>query len=207
MGNKLSILNKHFENNFWLYTITIFCWFLGIMLGIFSVKYMGINEKKQLSDYLINFTNSYQLGEINKFEILLQAAKNNLPLILLIWFLGLTIIGAPIILILNIIKGYVFGFSISFIVKGLGAKGLEISILCVLLQNVVYITCFIIVSVIAMEFSFNFIKNSNYKRISNGILIHILSYSFCFLLISFVLTFGFLFEAYVAPFFIKILVK
>lgn len=206
MGNKFNILNKHFENNFWLYTITIFCGFLGIMLGIFSVKYMGNAEKKQLADYLLSFTNSFKLGQIDNLQIFFQAAKNNLPLILIIWFLGLTIIGAPIILILNAVKGYVFGFTISFMIKGLGLRGLEISVFCILFQNLIYIVCFLTASVIAMEFSFNFLKDNGYKRFNNSIFMKIIQYSLCFIIISIVLSVGFLFEAYVTPMLIKILV-
>ncbi|EPS49865.1 sporulation protein [Clostridium botulinum CFSAN002367] len=49
MENKfLGNINRHVQENFWLYIISLLCICTGIVLGIYSVKYMGSFEKGDL---------------------------------------------------------------------------------------------------------------------------------------------------------------
>jgi len=203
----LRLLNSHFENNFWLYIISVFCIFLGIVLGIFTVKYMGPVEKEQLTTYLAGFTSSLNGKNIIYKDIFFQSLKNNLPIIIGIWFLGLTMIGTPLILIIDIIKGYTLGFTMSFIIKGVGVKGIWITLLGILPQNIIYIPCMMFASVSAMEFSIAFFKNNMYKQWTSNIFRRIASYSLIFVGIFIVMCLGFLLESYVTPFFIKMLIN
>ena len=202
----LRLLNSHFENNFWLYIVSVFCIFLGIVLGIFTVKYMGPVEKEQLTTYLAGFTSSLNGKNIIYKDIFFQSLKNNLPIIIGIWFLGLTMIGTPLILIIDIIKGYTLGFTMSFIIKGVGVKGIWITLLGILPQNIIYIPCMMFASVSAMEFSIAFFKNNMYKHWASSIFGRIASYSLIFVGIFIVMCLGFILESYVTPFFIKMLV-
>lgn len=202
----LSLLNKHFENNFWLYIISIFCIFLGIVLGIYTVNYMGTVEKEQLTSYLSGFTSSITEKNIIYKDIFFQSIKNNLPIIIGIWFLGLTMIGTPLILIIDIIKGYTLGFTISFIIKGIGVNGIWITLLGILPQNIIYLPCMLFASVSAMEFSIAFFKNNMYKHWASSIFKRIISYSLIFVGIFFIMCFGFLLESYITPYFIKMLI-
>ncbi|MBC8060928.1 MAG: stage II sporulation protein M [Clostridiaceae bacterium] len=202
----LNIINKHFENNFWLYIISIFCMFLGIVLGIYTVKYMGPVEKEQLTLYLSKFTNSITQKNINYKDIFFQSIRNNLPIIIGIWFLGLTMIGTPLILIIDIIKGYTLGFTISFIIKGVGVKGIWITLLGILPQNIIYLPCMMFASVSAMEFSLAFFKNNMYKHWATSIFARIATYSLIFVGIFICMCLGFVLEAYITPYLIKMLI-
>ena len=202
----LNFVNKHFENNFWLYIISVFCIFLGIVLGIYTVKYMGPVEKEQLTLYLSRFTSSITEKNINYKDIFFQSIKNNLPIIIGIWFLGLTIIGTPLILIIDIIKGYTLGFTISFIIKGVGINGIWITLLGILPQNIIYLPCMMFASVLAMEFSLAFFKNNMYKHWASSIFKRIASYSLIFIGIFAFMCLGFLLESYITPYFIKVLI-
>jgi stage II sporulation protein M len=207
VGNKpFSLINRHFENNFWIYIISVFCVFLGIVLGVYTVKYIGTVEKQQLITYLSGFSTSIGQKNIIYKDIFFQSIKNNLPLIVGIWFLGLTMIGAPVILIIDVVKGYTLGFTISFIIKGIGINGIWISILAVLPQNIIYIPCLMFASVSAIEFSLNFFKNNMYKHGTSNIFARISSYTLRFIGIFVVMSFGFVLEAYVTPYFVKILI-
>ena len=202
----ISLVNKHFENNFWLYIVSVFCIFLGIILGIYTVKYMGPVEKDQLTAYLSTFTSSINGKNIIYKDIFFQSIKNNLPIIVGIWFLGLTMIGTPLILVIDVIKGYTLGFTISFIIKGVGVKGVWITLLGVLPQNIIYLPCIMFASISAMEFSIAFLKNNVYKQWGSSIFKRIVSYSLIFLGISIFMCLGFLIEAYITPYFIKMLI-
>lgn len=204
LENKVSgLINRHIKNNFWLYVISLLCLFTGIVLGIYSVRYMGEFEKSDLVNYLKNFTTTIDSGSVNYKSILFQTLKNNIPVILAVWFLGLTMIGIPIILIIDIIKGFTIGFSISFIISEMGIKGIWISLLGVLPQNIIYIPCIILSSVFAMEFSLMIFKDRSKVQWKSHILVSITSYSISFLVVAMIMCIGFFMEAYLTPNMIK----
>ncbi|WP_372440078.1 stage II sporulation protein M [Clostridium tetanomorphum] len=196
----------HLQENFWLYIISLLCIFTGIVLGIYSVKYMGEVYKNDLLSYITSFTEYIGNRDIDYKTVLLGTIKNNMPFIILIWFLGMTMIGIPIILIIDLIKGYTLGFTVSIMINSVGTKGLLISLLTVIPQNVIYIPCIILSSVLAMEFSLNFLRERIGKRTNNGLWIRVFSYSLSFLFIVLIMFLGFIFEAYGTPNILKIII-
>lgn len=44
-GKVTELINKHVQDNFWLYVISLLCVCTGIVLGVYSVRYMGGFEK------------------------------------------------------------------------------------------------------------------------------------------------------------------
>ena len=202
----ISALGKHVRNNFWLYLISFFCICTGIVIGIYSVKYMGSFEKSDLISYLNNFSSNINQGSINYKLIFIEAIKNNLPLIFIIWFLGLTMIGLPFILLLNLFKGFTLGFTLSFMIGELGSKGLLISIAGILPQNFIYIPAVVIASVMAMEFSITIFKDKSGRKLASNIWLRITSYSFIFLIVTLFMLFGFFIESYLTPNIIKLLI-
>lgn len=199
-------LNEHLQQNFWLYVISLFCVFTGIVLGIYAVKYMNNVENSDLLSYFANFNQNISNGDFKYSMIISDIIKNNISIILAVWFLGLTMVGIPIILIIDVIKGFTLGFTISFIVKGLGTKGIGVILIGILPQNIIYIPCIIIASVVAMEFSISILREKMNKQWVNSIWMKITSYSFIFILIAVLMGVGFLLEAYATPNLIKIII-
>ena len=203
----ISNINKHIQENFWLYIISILCVFTGIILGIYSVKYMGQIEQNDLVNYLMNFIDPSNTNGISYKLIFFQSIKNNLPVIIFLWFLGLTIVGIPIIIFIDLLKGFTVGFTFSFMISSLGKNGIAIAILGVLPQNMIYLPCIIFASVLSMEFSIMLIKNKFSKQWTSSISSRIIYYSVIFIILSAFLFIGIIIESYVAPYFIKNLVN
>ncbi|MBU3161763.1 stage II sporulation protein M [Clostridium frigoris] len=203
----ISNVNKHIQENYWLYIISILCVFTGIILGIYSVKYMGEFERNDLVNYLINFIDPSNTSGISYKLIFFQSIKNNLPVIIFLWFLGLTIVGLPIIVIIDLLKGFTVGFTFSFMISGLGKSGVGIAILGVLPQNLIYIPCIIFASVISMEFSIMLLRNKFNKQWTSSISSRIIYYSVIFVIIIVFLFIGIIIESYIAPYFVKNLIN
>lgn len=199
-------LNKRIRESLLLYVITLLCICTGIVLGMYAVKYMGKYEKTELLNYLNNFLVSVDKTKVNNIEVLIQAMKNNLPVIIAIWFLGLTMVGMPIILIIDTFKGFSLGFSISFLMKELGGKGIGITLLSIIPQNIIYIPLIILSSVFAMEFSLNLLNKNSYKNVKENIFVTIASYTSMFILIILLMFIGFLIEAFIIPNIVKLIV-
>ncbi|MCY6483771.1 stage II sporulation protein M [Clostridium aestuarii] len=197
---------EHMQKNLILYSITLLFLCIGIVLGMYTVKYMNENQRSRLMDYFINFLTNIDLNKINNKHIFIEAFKNNIAIILAIWFLGLTMLGIPIILIIDLIKGFTLGFTASFVINVLGSKGLLINLIAIFPQNIIYIPCIIIASAIAMEFSVILLKHNVSLSVKNNNFIQIASYSTMFLLIAGFMIIGFLLEGYIIPNVMKLIV-
>jgi len=202
----LGIINKHVQSNFWLYVVSLLCVCTGIVLGIYSVRYMGDFEKSDLLSYLNNFSTTVNSSGVNYKNILVETIKNNITILLAVWFLGLTMIGIPVILIIDVIKGFTIGFTISFVINGMGIDGMWFSLLGVLPQNIIYIPCIIFASVLAMEFSLTILRDRTNRQWKSNIWVRVTSYSLSFLLVIVVMFLGFLMETYITPNMVKIII-
>ncbi|WP_346928311.1 stage II sporulation protein M [Clostridium sp.] len=198
--------NKHFYENIWMYLLTILFMATGMILGLYCVKYMGDVDKSALINYITAFGSSSTLDGLSNKEILMGTLKNNLPIIIGFWFLGLTVVGLPIIIFINIYKGFSLGFTFSFFMYGLKEKGLLLSLLGVLPQNLIYIPCLIFLSVLSIEFSIGIVKEKFTKKYSHNSG-SVRSYTMMFLIVTGVMFIGFLFESFITPLLINFALK
>jgi stage II sporulation protein M len=206
-GNLLESINSHLQKNIWLYLLSIFCICTGIVLGIYSVKYMGQFEKSDIVRWFTNSINNITTQKISYKEVFFNSFFNYFPIILGLWFLGLTIVGIPVILIIDIIKGYTLGFTFSFIINSFGINGLWLSLSSVLLQNIIFVPCIIICSVLAMEFSLMILKDKVNKKWTNSLLSKACTYSITFIMVLVVMFIGFFIESFITPSTINLIVN
>lgn len=199
-------LGNHIQDNFWLYVLSLLCIFTGIVLGIYSVKYMTNLDKGDMLGYLNNFTQNITQGNFKYQGMFIDILKNNLPLLLAIWFLGLTMVGIPIILLIDLVKGFTMGFTLSFMISSFGTKGIGIAVLGIIPQNLIYIPCVLIASVLSMSFSVNLLRNKMDKQRGSSLWINLASYSFLFMLVTSIMFLGFILETYLSPTLVKLII-
>lgn len=205
ISNFIKGVIKHFHDNFWLCMVIILCLCTGIVLGTYTVKFMDDLSKSDLNNYFQNFTQRLVVDNINYNNVFVQAIKNNIPILLAIWFLGLTIVGIPIILILLGIKGFSIGFSASFLIRALGLKGVWVILIGLLPQNIIYVPCLVWLSVLSIKFSLEVFNERNEKRWTNSIWVRIASFSLFFLIGCIIMFVGLLVETYLTPNLVKII--
>lgn len=200
-------INKHIQNSLWLYILCLLCLCIGIVIGIYCVKYMNEIDRNSLTEYFKNFGSDISTYDINHKALLMETIKSNIPVIVALWFLGLTMVGVPVILILDIIKGYTIGYTISLIISSLGIKGIWFSLLTVIPQNIIYIPCIMFCSVISMKYSIILFENKSGNNNHNNLNNNFTVYSIFFILITAVMFIGFLYEVYVTPGIITFLIN
>lgn len=205
-GNMVGSFKTHIEKNIWLYLISLFCICTGIVIGVYTAKYLSGNEKNVMVQWIDQSIRSLQSDKVSLNTIFLESVRTYLPMIVIIWVFGLTIIGFPVILIMNIVKGYTLGFTFSFLISSFGAKGLGVCILNLLLKNIIFIPCIMVCSVFAMEFSLNLIRSKE-KSWTSNIVSSIASYSMSFLGIVLIMFIGFLIETIVYPLTVKSMIS
>lgn len=205
--NYIEGINKHFNDHLLYYLVSILFMATGVILGLYCVKYMGMGDKDTLIKYITSINTSGQLDGVMPANIFIGALKNNMPLIIGYWVLGLTMVGMPIILILNIYKGFSLGFTCSFFIYGLKGKGVALALLGVVPQNIIYVPCFIFLSVISLEYSMGMIKEKLNIGKKYQEPMSLKSYSVTVVIILVIMMAGFFLETFLSPWILRAVLK
>src|SRR5690625_2435417 len=158
MHFKDNIAMNHLKENITIYIFMTTLFLIGIIFGAIVVNSMTFIQKQDLYFHLERFLNQLN-GELTfeNIDILKRSFFYHVKYLLLLFLLGLTIIGLPIIWVLIFIKGLVVGFSVGFIVNQLGLNGLLIATLSIAPQNIIIIPVSIIVVSIYLSFFYVFL--------------------------------------------------
>lgn len=198
-------VQTHLEENSSIYTFTMVLLVMGVVFGAIVVNSLALSEKQDLYIYLKQFFGQMSAGKLaSAHAMFTQSFTHNLKYTGFIWILGLSVIGLPIILILLFLKGVVVGFTVGFLVNQMGWHGMLVSLTSVLPQNLLLIPAFVVVSTASISFSIKMFRQL-FRKKSLPIRPLMMRYSFLFLGIALVLGIVSLFEAYVSPVIMKIL--
>ncbi|WP_308779589.1 stage II sporulation protein M [uncultured Clostridium sp.] len=203
--NMIEKMNSNFKENKIFYLLVLTFFFVGILLGAYTIKYMDGVDGKDLSDYFTGFIKSITNQEIKTHELLLSIIKNNILTVVLIIALGFTILGAPLILIIDLVKGFTLGYTFSFLLTTFEGKGIWIALVSTVPQNLLYIPFFVGISIISLELSSAKIK----QKFFGGARFNKNMYSELFMKLSFffiLFIVGVIIECYISPGLIRLVV-
>ncbi|SHJ48492.1 stage II sporulation protein M [Paramaledivibacter caminithermalis] len=197
------IVAKHIQGNLITYFFVILFFMTGISSGAFMSKALTDFQNKELIVYLKNFFSIVDSKAINNLAILKQSLLNNFQTGIIIWILGVTVIGIPLILLIIGLRGFIIGFTVGFFVKQMGFKGVIFSLVSILPQNILIVPCTVFIGVLGISFSLMLIKNKTRKNTRYSIVNQFFLYSTIIAMIHIIIVVGCLIEAYISPFFIK----
>lgn len=146
------LLKEHIRQYWVIYLTLSGVYLAGIVFGAIGVGALSGTESTQLVQFLDKLLTSQPTFLDSNF--LMQLAREQFIIMAGIWLLGLTVIGTPLIYLIVFIRGFVFGFTISFIIGVKGFWGLGLIIISVLLPAVAGIPLLLLGAGIATIFSF-----------------------------------------------------
>ncbi len=143
------LIINHIKDNLKSYIIVSLILLIGIILGVFFVNNMNDAQAEELKSYINNFITSLKQGyKINNVELFKKSVANNLILTFLMWFIGSTVIGIPIVFGIVAFRGFCLGYTISSSIAVLGTgKGVLFFTVSILLQNLIFIPCMLALAV------------------------------------------------------------
>ncbi|CDM68595.1 putative membrane protein [Clostridium bornimense] len=194
-------IKKHCRDNFLSYVIVIFFICTGVVLGIYTVLYMDDFSKQELKSYINSFLSIGKI-DIPYEELFIKTFINNFMILVLIWLLGLTVIGVPFTLIISLVKGFTLGFTTVFFISEIGGKSIAIIFLTTIIPNIIYTLMLIVASVLSIQFSMSLLKDKGSWR--NKLLTNIGRYTILFVIIIGITMLGVAYETFVSPNFIKL---
>lgn len=182
--------------NYFVFSIII----LGIISGAFYFSIININEKKELTTLITNFFTNINESNINSIDTLKNSLFTNGLMILMIFILGMSVIGIFINIFIIYIKSFIIGFSISTIIYTYKIKGLLASFIYIFPHQIINIFIFAIIGIYSIMFSIYLTKLIINRKSNNNILKKYVII-FTFSLLSIIITS--LIEAYILPIIFK----
>ena len=147
---------------------------VGIIIGVIFINYLSINQYNELQAYVTSFMQLLKNDvDIEHFGLLKEVLLQNFILLLILWFVGATLIGLPILLGIIVFKGFCLGYTVAAIIAVLGAsKGILFVVLALLAQNIIFIPAIIFMGVSGINLYKEISKNKGNRNIKLLLLRH-----------------------------------
>lgn len=190
---------NHLQQYTTIYFFMIVLFLTGVIFGSVIVNSMNFVQKEDLFFYLERFFG--QVGDDespNNIAILKSSFFYHAKYLLLLFVLGLSVIGLPVVWILLFLKGLVVGFSVGFIVNQLGFKGLILASLSIAPQNLLIIPIYIIAGSLSMIFSLTLLSKLFSQKVSQPILHPLRRYALMFTILLVISFLAATLEAFIA---------
>lgn len=143
----------------------------GLGFGILACYVLGDDKLNRLNEfYQVGLS---EIGQSTRWSLMQAALNANGQDLLKIGFLGLSIIGIPLIGLFIFAKGFSVGFTTAFIMTKTGAGGFLTGIIGIVIPKIIYLPVLIMVASYAMDGSYHIIKGSHFDL--SRFLIHYLS--------------------------------
>lgn len=174
---------------------------ISILLGLLYMAIISKTDRSIVKTSLNTFFKS--LDKLNYKSAFINCLTSNTIYTILIWLLGISILGIPIIIIILILKSFTLGFTISSILYFYKLKGLIIAIIYIVpllinLFSIIYLSYYAVMfskNLVALLF---FKKTINFHNVMRRYL-KILLTCVIFILISSII------EIYLVPSILKLL--
>lgn len=193
---KTNILFEHFSNNIKEYVLVTIILLIGIFLGVLFINNTNDNQKTEITSYIENFISTIKNdNQIDKANLLKQSIFKNLRLSLILWFIGLSLIGIPIVFLIIAFRGFCIGYTVSAFIAILGTgKGILFTIITILIQNLILIPCILALGVSGTKLHKTLLRNKEKGNIKTEMYRH----TFFCAIIAFAMCLSSFLEVYVS---------
>ncbi len=142
-------IRHYLQERFFLVILVLILFVMGIIFGGVSVK---IIEKWELDD-LVSFVNQGLQGEVLLPNSLYtkQVILSNIQMILFLFFMGVSVIGVPLALLVVFTRGFMLGFSTGFLLNTMGFKGFVLAIIGILPHNLLLVPALLLMVIATID--------------------------------------------------------
>lgn len=181
--------------------------FLGVILGaIFSVI-ISMNDKTLVIDKIKLFIDNINSGSIDSLLALKNGLSINLLYVMLIWLLGMALLGVILNLFMLFIKGFILSFSIASFILTYHYKGIILSFLYLIFGQLLNIIVVLVLTIYSVMFSWHLISVI-FKNNSGVTIKHFLkNYAIILVLAIAISIISAMSEAFLLPAMVKLFIK
>ncbi|MCO7176649.1 stage II sporulation protein M [Sporolactobacillus kofuensis] len=201
-------LAQHVQDYMSLYTFVTGLLLMGIIFGAIVVNCLSYESRSDLLNYLQQFFGELAKNQIADPQALFKESLfHDLQFQILIWVLGLSVIGLPFIFLLIFVKGMFLGFTVGFLISEMGVKGLLTVLVSIFPQNLLTIPNYLFIAVLAVAFSLKMFRQLLMKTRKQAMLPQFINYGLVLASTSLIAAAASGYEAYVSPVLIRMIIS
>lgn len=198
-----SILFPSKKLNIFILSIII----LGIILGSIFSTIITQNDQNLVIEKIKLFITNISDNSLNTITSFKNSISINLIYIIIIWILGMTLIGIPINTFLLFIKNFILGFSLSSFILTYSYKGLILSSIYLIFGELLTIIILSILTTYSIIFSSKLLKHIFKSNIPNEIPKYLKNYSLIFVISIILCLISSISETFLVPTLVKLIIK
>lgn len=172
-------LGEHIRQYWVIYLALVSVYLAGVIFGAVGVGALNTGETQELSGFLDKLLAGQPTTLDTNF--LIQLAREQFIIMAGIWLLGLTVIGTPLIFLIVFTRGFVFGFTLSFIIGMKGLWGVGLVLISILIPALAGIPFLLLGAGLATIFSMMLLKG---KQVGESLRREFMYYSVATILVS-----------------------
>ncbi len=188
--------------HYWPVYLVVFLIFgLGVAAGAIAAGNLESEQANELSRYLDRFLQQVNVLEVDQPAAVKDAVTNNILIILAIYFLGLTVIGIPVMLALVFTRGFALGFASGFLTQDRALMGVILAFAAIFPQNLFFVPALVVGGVASLSFAVLLARRfqNSYIKVWPGFM----GYTGLMLLVLAAAVFAGLIEVYLTPLLVK----
>jgi len=179
--------------------------FMAVLFGSFFATKLSTNDLEEIKYSLDTFFSMTKQNKLNPLPAFFQSFGANMMFTIAIWILGISVIGAPLMIVLFFMKAFTLGFTIASMIKIYHLKGLLYSLIYIFPHQVINLLVFIFFIMFSMSLSITLFqallkkKTVDFSKVMNRY-VFILAITIGILIITSLL------EIYLMPFLFRMVV-
>jgi len=179
---------------------------LGIVAGSLFVVILNSSDKSLVIEYIESFIDNIKNNDFNYIDTLKNTLIINYLVIIIISIIGFTYFLTPVNILILFYKAFIIGFSLSSFILTYKIKGLLLSIIYIFPHLIINILLFSLLIAFTLKLSIKMI-NCIIKKKEVNMRLYFNKYLYTSLFIFIIITITSLYESFVAPFLLKLIVN
>lgn len=154
------------QKKFYVFLIALLV--IGFISGALFIFFLNETDKHDIINEITTFFNLIKTSTgINYSRSLTNSLGINILYVFLIWILGISIIGFPIIIGVLFIKSFIVGFSFSSIILTYGFKGLLGAFLYIFPHQIIMLILYLLLGFYSLSFCYKLFSHLFLKQMVN----------------------------------------
>lgn len=201
MNKIIDIIFKDIKKDKNIYISLIIVLLISLVFGMFFITILTIEDKTLLKSHINTYFDTIKSGSISS-NLYNNLASNNIGIFIL-WILGFSIIGLPLIIAILFYKGFSLSFTITSLIYNFRLDGIFFSFIYVFPHLILNLLFYFITTYYSFKLCINLIwiisgkSKFNFKTLKKYLFILIISIFF--------ISLSSLYETYILPYLIKII--
>lgn len=198
------IIQDYFRERIFLFILILILFLMGIIFGVLATSVLDPAQR----DNLLSYLNQGLRGEIfiSNSVYTRQTIIANIKTVFFLFFMGISVIGVPLALLLIFTRGFIIGYSTSFLLKTMGFKGLVLILTGVIPHNLFIIPALFLMVIAIIDIAAALIKvRFTKKQVTIGD--ELIKCAFLTLIVLLVMTLAGFIQGYITPSFTAWLLK